>query len=317
MASNERKWALIQPYVTFTYRQYKRVRRKGKAVRKLQKPTPATKRKVDKYFQLIYGGRTKRFDPKNPNGEGGIASGPTYHWKKKLTKQQRAVAFDYAHIPHKGYEELRGVIIPVAHDGHKPKLHFEVTASGVPELVVGEGNVDTHYLRFVDYENESGESIDDIDPVLNRALRDAEGARKFNLVCGRHDGTVTYDRAQLKAKVHEIYNSDRYQEPELWMTGVIARKFKRTMSWKKFKKDLSAGKVFAKQKAQAARRGRAIPTSPATKRGRKKRHEPAHAPKRLSKPSTTGRRGKSHTHTGKHARPVKPSPKNRKHKRQR
>lgn len=229
----------VRTYAAFKYPLSKRGR-----------PTASQKRKVTELYGLIYGGKTNH---DRSGGEPGLESSPRYHLTKRLTKAQRRVALEYARIPTRQAKLLRGVLIPVAHDGHKPKITFSKTKGGKTQLTIGEGDVTSHTLSFEDYEEYEGELQVETEQVVRRALKDDPKGKRYRIVCGKGQTKQGYSRNYVEKRIAQMI--ERYDETEKWLTGIIGYSYKRKISWDRFNRDLAAGKVIKQKSAKAARRG--------------------------------------------------------------
>lgn len=247
-----RAFALIKPYVSFNYAQYKFVKRKVKGktkrVRIEVKHSSAEKAKVSKYFQLIYGGKASADDE---NGEPGLQSSPRYHLKKKLSPKQRRIAEEYARIP-PGYPELKGVLIPVANEGDKPKIKFKKTKDGVPYLAINEDSVESNVIPFYEYEDYPNQVLDEPVSVVSRALKDDPTGKNYRIICGRAMTGNTYARSGIAKKVAHFFET--YDDAEKWCTGIVSYTYKRKMSWDQYNRDLYDGKVLKQGAAKLARK---------------------------------------------------------------
>lgn len=239
-------YKLIRPYVTFPFQTYKKVRGK----RKLNPATKHTKAETVRYYYLLYGGKTKR-DEKG--GQPGLQSIPRYHLKKKLTKEQRKLAEEYARIP-KGFGKLKGVLIPVAHDGHKPTIKFKKTKGGKRFLQVGEDSVESNVLSFSEYERDEGEVLENPSLVVRRMLKDDKGGKAFKIVCGKGSTGNSYDRKALVGEVVRFF--DEYDDAADWCTGIISHTYRSTKTYQAYERALAKAKLAKRERAQAIRRGR-------------------------------------------------------------
>lgn len=257
-------YKLIRPYVTFPFQTFKKVRGK----RKLQPATPNTKRETVRYYFLLYGGKTKRDEA---GGEPGLQSIPRYHLTKRLTKEQRKLAEEYARIP-RGYGKLKGVLLPVANENSKPSLRFKKTKTGKRYLQIGEDNVESNVLSFEEYEKEEGEVLEYPSRVVRRMLKDDPKGKAFKIVCGKGSTGNSYDRKALIGEVARFF--EEYDDAGEWCSGIISHTYKSDKTYKAYSIALARAKLAQRIRAQAIRRGRIKdPIAAKPRKGKKgKRH---------------------------------------------
>ncbi len=239
-------YKLIRPYVTFPFQTYKKVRGK----RKLQPPTKQTKAETVRYYFLLYGGKTKRGEK---GGQPGLQSIPRYHLKKKLTRENRKLAEEYARIP-KGFGKLKGVLIPVAHDGAKPTIKFKKTKSGKRYLQIGEDNVESNVLSFEEYETEEAQVLEEPERVVRRMLKDDPKGKAYKIVCGKGSTGNSYDRKAIVKEVARFFND--YDDASEWCTGIISHTYRSEKTYEAYKRALAKAKLAKRERVQAIRRGR-------------------------------------------------------------
>lgn len=163
----------------------------------------------------------------------GLLSGPTQRLTG-LTPAQRRLARQYAQAPN-GYDKLRNIPIPVG-DPNKPALvRFHKASKGTRAyLDIQETHVIRRFYAFQDFETDDLLVTDDAGELIDRIVKKTKKRkqkRMWKLACGKHQSLESYDDAQIRAKVRDVWVNPKYQEQEKWATGVIAFSYRKPQSW--------------------------------------------------------------------------------------
>lgn len=147
---------------------------------------------------------------------------PRYFYKPRNKKREK-LSKEYVGQSNKKY--FKGVFLPAAPDGKKPKLNFKDD-----ELEIGYENVKSTFLPF-DKDGLLNDTTNEVIKTMNSAPK---GTSHFGIQVGKHESirhTVDANAPELMTeKINSWMTQYKEKKPHEWINGLIAHKTKNQAS---------------------------------------------------------------------------------------